>query len=106
MIKVGNNLIVNTDSEIDIKNCPDGDCIVLTCGLKLNSTVTASSIDEYGFTFCLQRSVYTLSNNIISPQEFNVHYTQKPDDLFPLLSVVTAMLLCDIDPKVFELIRF
>lgn len=106
MLKVGNNLIINADSITDKKNCPDSSCIIITCGLKLNSTITASSIDEYGFTFCLQRSIYSLSNNLISPQEFNVRYSKKPDDLFPLLSVVTTMLLCDVDPKVFEIIRF
>lgn len=106
MLKIGNNLIINTDSISDKENCPDSDCIILTCGLKLNSTVTASSIDEYGFTFCLQRSVRSVSNNLISPQEFNVRYFKKPDDIFPFLAIVTAMLLCDIDPKVFEKIRF
>ncbi len=106
MVKIGNNLIINADDIFEKKLCPLDKYIVLTCGLKLNSTVTASSISDEGFTFCLQRSIYTLKNKVLSPQEFNVKWSKKPDEIYPLLASVTTMLLCDINPSVFEIIEF
>lgn len=106
MLKVGNNLIVNSDDIEDKTSCPNSTSIVLTCGLKLNSTITASSINDDGFTFCLQRGIFSLSNKEISPQEFNVKWHKKPDELFPMLASVTAMLLCDVEPCVFDIIMF
>lgn len=106
MVKIGNNLIINADDMSEKLNCPLDKYIVLTCGLKLNSTITASSISDEGFTFCLQRSIYTLGNKELSPQEFNVRWGKKPDELFPMLASVTTMLLCDINPSIFDVIEF
>ncbi len=106
MVKIGNNLIVNTDNKQETQKIINTDCVVLTCGLKLNSTVTASSINEDGLTFCLQRNLKTLTEKTVSPQEFNIKWFKKPDDIFDILSFVTALLLCDVEPKVFETIQF
>lgn len=106
MLKVGNNLIVNIDDISDIESVNNNNYVILTCGLRLNSTITASSIDDDGFTFCLQRTIFTLSGKKVSPQEFNVKWFKKPDDIFQSLAAVTAMLLCDTDAEVFKVIRF
>ncbi len=106
MLQVGNNIIINIDDENDIMSAENTDLIVLTCGLKLNSTITASSIADDGFTYCLQRSIFTLSHKRIAPQEFNVKWTKKPDDIFASLAIVTAFILCDVDLNIFKHIRF
>lgn len=106
MLKVGNNLIINADNFKGRDLYPEKEMIIITCGLKRNSTVTASSIGDDGFSFCVQRSILTLGNVEISPCEFNIHWLNKPDDLYPLLALVTMMLLCDVKPEVFDTIRF
>lgn len=106
MLKIGNNIIVNTDDISDIKSINTTKYVIITCGLKLNSTITASSINDDGFTFCLQRTIFTISGKTLSPQEFNVKWFKKPDDIFESLAYVTTMLLCDISPEVFNIIKF
>lgn len=106
MIQIGNNVIVNTDNMDDINSAKLLNCVVLTCGLKLNSTITASSISDEGFTFCLQRAIFSLSNRRIPQQEFNIKCHAEPKDIFQYLALVTTLILCDVDPKVFEFIRF
>ncbi len=106
MIRVGNILILNGDSTeqwdgIDLTNlCP------LTCGLSLRSTVTASSIQEDGFTYCLQRSIFTLEGAEIPPQEFNIHWKTKPEDIYPYLALTTILLLCGVDHTFFSELLF
>ena len=106
MIQIGNNIIVNTDDIDDVNSAKLLNCVVLTCGLKLNSTITASSISEEGFTFCIQRAIFSLSNRRIPQQEFNIKCHTEPNDIFQYLALVTILILCDVDPKVFEFIRF
>lgn len=106
MVRVGDNIIINADDLSEVEMAANTDMIVVSCGLKLNATVTASSIDDDGFTFCLQRAIYTVSHKTVLPQEFNVAWKQKPDDIFAFLAVVTVLLLCDISPEIFKVIEF
>ena len=106
MIQVGENLIINTDDEEDVSLASNSDHIVITCGLRLNSTITASSISDDGFTYCLQRTIHTLSGIPVTPQEFNIKWFKKPDDIFIPLAVVTMLILCDFDFSIFDTIRF
>lgn len=106
MLQIGNNIIINADDADEITEAEKTDFVAITCGLKLNSTITASSIDDDGFTFCLQRAIYTLSKNKISPQEFNVKWHKKPDDIFIYLAIVTTLILCDVDFDIFKSVRF
>lgn len=105
MLQVGNSIIINNDDIRERRAAGRSDKVILTCGLKLNSTVTASSISDCGFTFCLQRTLITLSRRAVPPQEFNVRQSGGRS-LFELLSIVTAMLLCDVDTKDIEQIVF
>ena len=106
MIQVGEALIVNTDDNDDITLAADSNRIVITCGLKLNSTITASSISDDGFTYCLQRTIHTLSGKSVTPQEFNIKWFRKPDDIFNPLAFVTMLILCDADFGIFDSIKF
>ena len=106
MIKIGNILIVNGDKEIDAECIQLSGICLLTCGLSLRSTVTASSLHDDGFTYCLQRSIFTLQQSELSPQEFNVHWHQKPDDIYPYLAAVTLLLLCGVPISVISGLEF
>ena len=106
MLQVGETIIINTDDDTDIDLVADSGLIVLTCGLKLNSTVTASSISDEGFTYCLQRTIHTLSGKSVTPQEFNIKWINKPDDIFATLAFVTMLILCDTDFRIFDSIKF
>lgn len=106
MLQVGENLIINTDDDDDVSLASGSELVVITCGLRLNSTITASSISDDGFTYCLQRTIHTLSGKPVAPQEFNIKWLRKPDDIFIPLAVVTMLILCDIESGIFDKIRF
>lgn len=106
MIKIGNTLILNSDQNADLSNLDFTGLFPLTCGLSLRSTITASSITDESFTYCLQRSIYTLDGTELSPQEFNVFWSQKPIEIFPYLALVTILLLCGVPARVFRDLRF
>lgn len=105
MIKIGQNIILNGDLPKDYKDFDFSNLCLITCGLSLRSTITASSIDDDGFTYCLQRSIFTINNQEVSPQEFNVRWKEKAEDIYPYLEVVTLLLLCGISVKIFESIQ-
>jgi len=106
MIQLKNNLILNADAEQDLSKLDCTGLCPLTCGLSLRCTVTASSINEDSFTYCLQRSIYTLDGMEILPQEFNVFWTEKPQEIYPYLALVTLLLLCGVPTSVFQNLRF
>ncbi|MBE5040308.1 hypothetical protein [Ructibacterium gallinarum] len=106
MIKIGNTLILNGDKETDTTGIQLNGICLLTCGLSLRSTVTASSLSDDGFTYCLQRSIFTLEQNELSPQEFNVHWHKKPDDIYPYLALVTLLLLCGVPISLISCLEF
>ena len=106
VIKVGKCLILNGDFQEDIDPKCFKDCYPITCGLSLRSTVTASSIDEEGFTYCLQRSIVTVENKEVLPQEFNVFWSVKPEDIYPYLAIVTMLLICGVSVDLFNTIVF
>lgn len=106
MIQIGNTIILNGDSLDKIKDIDFTDFRPLTCGLSLRSTVTASSIGEDGFTYCLQRSIFTTENKELFPQEFNVFWSEKPDDIYPYLAIVTLLLICGVPTELFKFMRF
>ncbi len=106
MIQIGNTLILNSDASVPaaIKSY-DGYCTV-TCGLSTRSTITASSILDDGFTYCLQRGIFSLGGKEIAPQEFKVKWREKPDDLYPYLAAVTLLLLCGVSVETFAYLKF
>lgn len=106
MIQIGKTMILNEEDRESLSALPLNGLYPLTCGLSTRSTVTASSIREDGFTYCLQRSIYSLSGREIPPQEFSVHWHHKPAELYPCLETITLLLLCEIPRDFFELLRF
>lgn len=106
MIQIGNTLILNSDAGVPnaIKSY-DRYCII-TCGLSTRSTITASSILDDGFTYCLQRGIFSLGGKEIAPQEFKVKWHEKPDDLYPYLAAVTLLLLCGVSVETFAYLKF
>lgn len=106
MIRIGNILILNGDTQAEFNGADGEELCPLTCGLSRRSTVTASSIGEEGFTYCLQRGIYTLSGQTLPPQEFNVAWGSEPEDLYPYLAIVTLMLICGVQTDIFEYLKF
>lgn len=106
MIQIGNTLILNGDQQTDFQGLDLSELCPLTCGLSLRATVTASSIDDDGFTYCLQRGILTLDRQELPPQEFNVRWSRKPKDIYPYLALVTLLLLCGVSTEVFACLKF
>lgn len=99
MVQVGNSCIINADENVTLNNINLTHLCPITCGLSIRSTVTASSILEDGFIYCLQRSIFNINGEEISPQEFKVSWKTKPDDIYPYLELVTLLLLCNISSE-------
>ncbi len=105
MIQIGRNIIVNDDERVE-ESALSGEGCFLTCGLSLRSTVTASSIREEGFTYCLQRSIFAMDGTEILPQEFQVLWNAKPHEIYPYLEIVTLLLLCGLPKEIFSVLKF
>lgn len=105
-MKIGQIHIIDADQ----KNIPgsvfDPLQILITCGLSFNATVTASSIDDEGFVYCLQRSIFTVTHRIIMPQEFRVSWQKKTEDIYPCLETVTLLLVCEIPVETIKMLQF
>ncbi len=106
MIQIGTSCIVNGDDLSYLKSTNFDGLFPITCGLSIRSTATASSIAEDGFIYCLQRSIFNVDGEEISPQEFKVSWQQKPDDIYPHLELVTLLLLCNISAEIVSKILF
>ena len=106
MIQVGNISIINGDRLSNQEPIDFTGLYPITCGLSIRSTVTASSMVEDGFTYCLQRSIFDLSGNEISPQEFKVLWKNKTEDVVPYLELITLLLLCNVPTEIISKLRF
>ncbi|HBX48794.1 MAG TPA: UDP-N-acetylmuramyl peptide synthase, partial [Clostridiaceae bacterium] len=70
----------------------------ITYGLNSKSTVTASSIDDTDklqFSYCLQRGIYTISNEIIKPFEKPFIESGSSDEILYYLAALTCILIID-----------
>lgn len=98
MVRIFDNLIIDCDTETPEKT-PDPRELLITCGLKQNSSVTASSISDDGFVYCIQRGFRTRGGKTLLPQEFKVRWDKKRDNIYPCLEFVTALLLSGTSPS-------
>ena len=71
-------LILNSDMDINLESIYKLKLAVITYGLNLKSTVTASSIEDEKLQICIQRSIRNIYNEIIEPKEIYV-YAKKND---------------------------
>ena len=99
MLRVYDNLIIDSDADVAGKFSEPRELLLITCGLKQNSSVTASSIGDDGFLYCIQRGFRTRCGNALLPQEFKVRWSKKRDNIYPCLEFVTALLLSDMSPS-------
>ena len=99
MLRVYDNLIIDSDADAANKISDPRELLLITCGLKQNSSVTASSIGDDGFLYCIQRGFRTRGGNALLPQEFKVRWSKKRDNIYPCLEFVTALLLSDMSPS-------
>lgn len=98
MIIFDKNIIVNAENPDEIKESKSLNPAVLTCGLSLKSTITASSIDDNGFSYCIQRGFFKHGGGLVLPQEFNINWTKKAENIYPYLEAVTLLVLNGISP--------
>ena len=95
MIRIFDNVIIDAEdgSGVGCEGLP-----LITCGLSQKSSVTASSIGDDGFVYCIQRGFFTCDGDSVLPQEFKVRWTAKRENIYPCLELVTTLLLAGIDP--------
>lgn len=98
MIKIFDSLIMDYQQNNLPREIPEDGFYLITCGLSQKSSITASSIGDDGFVYCIQRSFKTRSGKILEPQEFKVCWLKKPENLYPYLETVTLLLILDVPP--------
>lgn len=97
VLLTGNNcrtLVIDNDNSCIIPSLASLELCVITCGLAQKATVTASSVKENNFTYCLQRSIFDLKGQEIFPQEFGVSCKKKITSLSSCLLGITALFIC------------
>lgn len=65
-------VVVNTDLSVNLKCIKNLKLRLITYGVNSKSTVSVSSINDDIILVSLQRSIRTLKDNIIEPQEVNI----------------------------------
>ncbi len=103
MKRIGNTLIINADTPETLPEKIEN-LSIITCGLSYKATITASSISDSGFNYCIQRSIFTESHNKLLEQEIPIHWYKKPEEIYGHLEFVTALLLCDTKAEAFNTI--
>lgn len=71
---------------------------IISCSLSMRSTITASSIDDGRFTYCIQREFSDINKTPHQPQEFGISFCGKAENIYHYLAAVTALVACGI-PK-------
>lgn len=96
-IKEGGYFIFNSDS-IQKINFKCDKIYPVTYGLNGRTTVTASSIDDIeglAFSYCLQRAIVTLSQNLVQPCEIPIQVKGTHNDVGYYLAAYTCLILLD-----------
>ena len=93
-------IIANSDDMNAFEFLSEIKICIITYGLNMRSTVTASSIEQgeslFNFVYCLQRQISTFNNDIIEPEEIPVTIIDKNVNIYNALSCVTTALLLGI----------
>lgn len=86
--------LLNADLKI---TPPDKNSLIITYGLNSLATITASSmnndLEKTHFFCCLQRSIVSLSGNVIDPQEMSVILPEVIRDDSSAIAFVALLLL-------------
>lgn len=98
MVRVFDNLIIDFESSINLNEINSNGLMLITCGLSQKSSVTASSIGDDCFLYCIQRGFKTHLGNMLLPQEFKVRWNKRHENIYPYLELVTAMLIIGLSP--------
>lgn len=88
-------IVFNSDS-IQKINFQCSSIYVITYGLNGKTTVTASSIDNRDslcFSYCLQRSVFTITGEVIHPFEKPYKFDGKPNLIYYYLAAITSCII-------------
>jgi UDP-N-acetylmuramyl tripeptide synthase len=94
-IKENGYFIFNSDS-IQKINFKCDSIYPVTYGLNGRTTITTSSIDDVEklcFTYCIQRSILSLSDKIIQPSEIPITVEGRYDDINYYLAAYTCLLI-------------
>lgn len=84
-------LILNSDMDINLESIYKLKLTVITYGLNLKSTVTASSIENEKLQICIQRSIKNINNKIIEPKEVYVY--AKKNDIYRVMEQCVLEML-------------
>lgn len=99
-------LIINSDIKEIFKMLPKSRHYILDFGLNMRATITASSILNEKFLCCIQRSVKTLQNNIIEPQEILINIESQDYSIYSIICSLATLLICETNISDIEKTKF
>lgn len=89
-------VIITADEFLRTSEPLASEAYIISCSLGTRATVTASSIGDGGFTYCIQREFSDINKTAHPPQEFCVRGNIGAEDIYLYLSAVTALIVCGI----------
>ena len=86
--------IVNSNDKNSIEYICNNRLSAVTCGLSDKDTFTISGASEDQVSVCLQRTITTLSGNVIDPREFVINLSRQVP-LYNIMAVIAIITLTD-----------
>ena len=86
-------VIIDPQNEKSVNLMSKSDVCAVTCGMSEMDTLTYSSINSESITVSLQRTIYSMHNEAIDPQELRIDIPLQPGDEYSLLAGVALILL-------------
>lgn len=84
-------LILNSDVKLNLELISNLKVTVITYGLNLKATVTASSIENDKICICIQRAIQNVNGDVIEPKEISVE-SQGSDVYRSIISYILEIL--------------
>lgn len=90
------SIIITADEFLKASEPLTSEAYIISCSLGTRATVTASSIEDGGFTYCIQREFSDINKATHQPQEFCVRGNVDAENIYLCLAAVTALIVCGI----------
>lgn len=87
--------VLDSQNEAAAEILRESGCIALTCGTAPRDTVSIASLQPEESVVSLQRSIITLSGEVVEPHDFPVH-VKKEGSVYSLLAACSVLLLAGI----------
>lgn len=93
MISKAKYLIINADIETNLEMIDHLNLKVITFGFNSKSSITVSSIKEDSMLLCVQRSLITMEDKEIEPQEFLIKMDTNKVNIYASIATLIVFII-------------